>query len=57
MTDNSGARAADSHDRIRVVGAPENNLHDVTVALPKRRLTVFTGVSVNRPGVSGDSLL
>ncbi|WP_263730842.1 excinuclease ABC subunit UvrA [Cellulomonas sp. SG140] len=45
MTDDSGALAADSHDRIRVVGARENNLHDVTVALPKRRLTVFTGVS------------
>ena len=37
--------AADSHDRIRVRGARENNLEDVTVELPKRRLTVFTGVS------------
>ena len=36
---------ADSHDRIRVHGARENNLEDVTVELPKRRLTVFTGVS------------
>ncbi|MBC3760679.1 excinuclease ABC subunit UvrA [Quadrisphaera oryzae] len=36
---------ADCHDRIRVVGARENNLRDVTVELPKRRLTVFTGVS------------
>ncbi|GAA2720479.1 ATP-binding cassette domain-containing protein [Cellulomonas aerilata] len=36
---------ADSHDRIRVHGARENNLRDVTVELPKRRLTVFTGVS------------
>jgi excinuclease UvrABC ATPase subunit len=37
--------AADSHDLIRVQGARENNLKDVTVELPKRRLTVFTGVS------------
>ncbi|MET0397936.1 MAG: excinuclease ABC subunit UvrA [Longimicrobiaceae bacterium] len=37
--------AADSHDRIRVHGARENNLRDVSVELPKRRLTVFTGVS------------
>jgi len=37
--------AADSHDRIRVHGARENNLEDVSVELPKRRLTVFTGVS------------
>ena len=36
---------ADSHDLIRVHGARENNLKDVDVALPKRRLTVFTGVS------------
>lgn len=36
---------ADSHDLIRVVGARENNLKDVSVDLPKRRLTVFTGVS------------
>jgi excinuclease UvrABC ATPase subunit len=36
---------ADSHDRIRVVGARVNNLKDVSVELPKRRLTVFTGVS------------
>jgi excinuclease UvrABC ATPase subunit len=36
---------ADSHDEIRVVGARENNLKDVSLALPKRRLTVFTGVS------------
>lgn len=36
---------ADSHDRIRVQGARENNLKNVTVDLPKRRLTVFTGVS------------
>ena len=37
--------AADSHDRIRVVGARVNNLKDVSVDLAKRRLTVFTGVS------------
>ena len=39
------AHAADRHDLIRVEGARENNLKDVTVELPKRRLTVFTGVS------------
>jgi excinuclease UvrABC ATPase subunit len=38
-------RVADSHDRIRVHGARENNLKDVSVEIPKRRLTVFTGVS------------
>ncbi len=37
--------AADAHDSIRVEGARENNLKDVSVVLPKRRLTVFTGVS------------
>jgi excinuclease UvrABC ATPase subunit len=37
--------AADSHDVIRVQGARENNLKDVDVVIPKRRLTVFTGVS------------
>ncbi|MFE2408221.1 excinuclease ABC subunit UvrA [Kitasatospora sp. NPDC059408] len=36
---------ADSHDMIRVLGARENNLKDVSVEIPKRRLTVFTGVS------------
>ena len=36
---------ADSHDVIRVVGARENNLKNVSVEIPKRRLTVFTGVS------------
>ena len=36
---------ADTHDLIRVHGARENNLRDVDVDLPKRRLTVFTGVS------------
>ncbi len=41
----SPAHPADRHDLIRVQGARENNLKDVTVELPKRRLTVFTGVS------------
>ncbi|MBL1097913.1 ATP-binding cassette domain-containing protein [Streptomyces coffeae] len=36
---------ADQHDRIRVHGARENNLRDVSLEIPKRRLTVFTGVS------------
>src|ERR1700728_2232875 len=36
---------ADSHDLIRVHGARENNLKDVSVEIPKRQLTVFTGVS------------
>lgn len=36
---------ADSHDMIRVQGARENNLKDISIELPKRRLTVFTGVS------------
>ncbi|GAB3409386.1 excinuclease ABC subunit UvrA [Schumannella luteola] len=39
------SHAADRHDLIRVQGARENNLKDVSVDLPKRRLTVFTGVS------------
>jgi excinuclease UvrABC ATPase subunit len=37
--------SADSHGLIRVHGARENNLKDVSVEIPKRRLTVFTGVS------------
>ena len=37
--------AVDRHDLIRVQGARENNLKDVNVEIPKRRLTVFTGVS------------
>ena len=37
--------AADSHDLIRVQGARQNNLKDVSVEIPKRRVTVFTGVS------------
>src|SRR5215472_5363147 len=37
--------AGDSHDLIRVHGARVNNLKDVSVEIPKRRLTVFTGIS------------
>src|SRR5919112_33019 len=44
-TTSAGAHAADSHDLIRVHGARVNNLRDVSVEIPKRRLTVFTGVS------------
>ena len=40
-----GGRPTDSHDLIRVQGARVNNLKDVSVEIPKRRLTVFTGVS------------
>ncbi|MFF8946651.1 ATP-binding cassette domain-containing protein [Streptomyces sp. NPDC014864] len=39
------SHVADSHDLIRVLGARENNLKDVSIEIPKRRLTVFTGVS------------
>ncbi len=41
----SSPHPADAHDLIRVQGARENNLKDVSVDIPKRRLTVFTGVS------------
>jgi excinuclease UvrABC ATPase subunit len=41
----SAPHSADSHDLIRVHGARVNNLKDVSVEIPKRRLTVFTGVS------------
>ncbi|HWU59741.1 MAG TPA: excinuclease ABC subunit UvrA [Microbacteriaceae bacterium] len=41
----SADHKADNHDLIRVRGARENNLKDVSVEIPKRRLTVFTGVS------------
>jgi excinuclease UvrABC ATPase subunit len=41
----STPHVADSHDLIRVHGARVNNLRDVSVELPKRRLTVFTGIS------------
>jgi excinuclease UvrABC ATPase subunit len=44
-TQSPALHAADSHDLIRVHGARENNLKDVSIAIPKRRLTVFTGVS------------
>ncbi|WP_372594258.1 ATP-binding cassette domain-containing protein [Actinotalea sp.] len=39
------SHAADSHDLIRVQGARENNLKGISLEIPKRRLTVFTGVS------------
>jgi excinuclease UvrABC ATPase subunit len=41
----SAPHIADSHDLIRVQGARENNLKNISVDIPKRRLTVFTGVS------------
>ena len=41
----AGNNPADAHDVIRVVGARENNLRSVDVVIPKRRLTVFTGIS------------
>ncbi|MGV8979292.1 MAG: excinuclease ABC subunit UvrA, partial [Cellulomonas sp.] len=41
----TGGHVADSHDVIRVHGARVNNLKDISVEIPKRRLTVFTGVS------------
>jgi excinuclease UvrABC ATPase subunit len=44
-TQSAVPQVADSHDLIRVHGARVNNLKDVSVELPKRRLTVFTGVS------------
>src|SRR5687767_1916368 len=49
-TTRAGARSraldvADSHDLIRVKDARENNLKDVSIEIPKRRLTVFTGIS------------
>src|SRR5947209_6966480 len=44
-TGTSTQHAADSHDLIRVHGARVNNLKDVSLEIPKRRLTVFTGVS------------
>ncbi len=44
-TDTPLLHAADGHHLIRVQGARENNLKDVSVEIPKRRLTVFTGVS------------
>lgn len=44
-TQSPAGHGADSHDLIRVHGARENNLKDVSVEIPKRQLTVFTGVS------------
>ncbi|MFF8716250.1 ATP-binding cassette domain-containing protein [Streptomyces sp. NPDC015184] len=44
-TPSPASHAADSHEVIRVHGARENNLKDVSIEIPKRRLTVFTGVS------------
>ncbi|MDH6130586.1 excinuclease ABC subunit UvrA [Kitasatospora sp. GP82] len=44
-TPSPAPHVADSHDLIRVHGARENNLKDVSIEIPKRRLTVFTGVS------------
>jgi excinuclease UvrABC ATPase subunit len=44
-TQSTAPHDADSHDLIRVQGARVNNLEDVSVEIPKRRLTVFTGVS------------
>ncbi len=44
-TPSPAPHVADSHDVIRVLGARENNLKDINVEIPKRRLTVFTGVS------------
>nr|WP_205314856.1 excinuclease ABC subunit UvrA [Nonomuraea lactucae] len=44
-TQPSAPHVADSHDLIRVHGARVNNLKDISVEIPKRRLTVFTGVS------------
>ena len=45
MTRTPSLHVADSHDLIRVHGARENNLKDLSVEIPKRRLTVFTGIS------------
>jgi excinuclease UvrABC ATPase subunit len=44
-TRSAASHVADGHDLIRVHGARENNLKDVSIDVPKRRLTVFTGVS------------
>src|SRR3982751_5773336 len=45
LTSSPAPHVADTHDVIRVHGARVNNLKDVHVEIPKRRLTVFTGVS------------
>jgi ABC-type phosphate transport system ATPase subunit len=44
-TQSPALHIADRHDLIRVHGARVNNLKDVSIEIPKRRLTVFTGVS------------
>ena len=44
-TQSPALHAADSHDLIRVHGARVNNLKDVSVEIPKRQLTMFTGIS------------
>src|SRR4030088_2319012 len=44
-TQSPALHVADVHDLIRVHGARVNNLKDVSIEIPKRRLTVFTGVS------------
>ena len=44
-TPSPALHGADSHDLIRVQGARVNNLKDISLEIPKRRLTVFTGVS------------
>src|SRR5881296_2360917 len=44
-TQSTALQVADRHDLIRVQGARVNNLKDISVEIPKRRLTVFTGVS------------
>ncbi len=45
MASSNQPHLADSHGLIRVQGARENNLKDISIEIPKRRLTVFTGVS------------
>ena len=45
LPDDDARHVGDSHDLIRVHGARVNNLKDVSIEIPKRRLTVFTGVS------------
>ncbi|MBO8185030.1 ATP-binding cassette domain-containing protein [Streptomyces spirodelae] len=44
-TESPSPHIADTHELIRVYGARENNLKDISIEIPKRRLTVFTGVS------------
>src|SRR3954449_2850079 len=44
-TQSPARHVADNHDLIRVLGARVNNLKDLSIEIPKRRLTVFTGVS------------